>query len=212
MNDVPLVNKNDINSINTSLIAIKKQLKLLNKAVGLIETPNSPDLTPYVKKSDIVDTVQSGNMNPVTSNAVSESLSYSTDEVKTGGKWTDGNDIYKLTIRTNSTSNITLPFTIGDLIHYNGTFCYGTQKYELNDVYYSSNTYYTLSSRIESSTIQFTKNGFGANISNIIINMMYTKSTTRESNSKGGIEEENNRKSEEEPEEPKEEEKEEEKK
>ena len=35
MNDVPLVNKNDINSINTSLIAIKKQLKLLNEAVGL---------------------------------------------------------------------------------------------------------------------------------------------------------------------------------
>lgn len=137
----------------------------------------------------VVDVVQSGNLNPVTSNAVANALSYSLSEVKTGGIWTDGNDIYKLTIRTNSISNITLPFTIGDLIHYNGTFCYGTQKYELNDVYYASNTYYTLSSRIDGSTIQFTKNGFGANISNIIITMLYTKSTTRNLQ-KGGIEDE----------------------
>ena len=190
MNDVPLVNANDINSINTSIIAIKKQLMQLNEAVGLIDTPDvNIDLIPFVKKTDIVNTVQSGNLNPVTSNAVATALSYSLSEVKTGGIWTDGNDIYKLTIRTNSISNITLPFTIGDLIHYNGTFCYVTQKYELNDVYYTSNTYYTLSSRIEGSTIQFTKNGFGANISNIIITMLYTKSTTR-TLQKGGIEEE----------------------
>ena len=84
MNDVPLVNKNDINSINTSLIAIKKQLKLLNEAVGLIGTPNSPDLTPYVKKSDIVDTVQSGNMNPVTSNAVATSNAMPVNSVASG--------------------------------------------------------------------------------------------------------------------------------
>ena len=71
MNDVPLVNKNDINSINTSIIAIKKQLMQLNEAVGLIDTPDvNIDLTPFVKKSDVVDVVQSDNMNPVTSNAV----------------------------------------------------------------------------------------------------------------------------------------------
>lgn len=70
MNDVPLVQKNDINSINTSLIAIKKQLKQLTEAVGLIDVPDLPDLSPYVKKTDVVDVVEAGNMNPVTSNAV----------------------------------------------------------------------------------------------------------------------------------------------
>ena len=124
MNDVPLVQKNDINSINTSLIAIKKQLKQLTEAVGLIDVPDLPDLSPYVKKSDVVDVVESGNMNPVTSNAVvpvdevavgnmhsvtsnavAKSLSYSTQEVKTGGTWIDGKPIYrKCFVCTNSSS------------------------------------------------------------------------------------------------------------
>jgi hypothetical protein len=43
------------------------------------------------------DTVQSGNMHAVTSNAVAESLSYSTTEQKTGGKWLDEKPIYRKT-------------------------------------------------------------------------------------------------------------------
>lgn len=70
MNDVPLVKGNNVNDINTSIIAIKKQLKQLNEAVGLIDIPDMPDLSPYVKKSDVVNSVESGNLNPVTSNAV----------------------------------------------------------------------------------------------------------------------------------------------
>lgn len=45
-----------------------------------------------------VDTVQSGNMHAVTSNAVAESLSYSTTEQATGGKWIDGKPIYRKVI------------------------------------------------------------------------------------------------------------------
>jgi hypothetical protein len=71
MNDVPLIQKADINSINTSIIAIKKQLKQLNEALGLVDVPNI-DTSVFVKKSDVVDVVESGNMNPVTSNAVAE--------------------------------------------------------------------------------------------------------------------------------------------
>ena len=71
MNDVPLIQKADINSINTSIIAIKKQLKQLNEALGLVDMP-SIDTSVFVKKSDVVDVVESGNMNPVTSNAVAE--------------------------------------------------------------------------------------------------------------------------------------------
>ena len=42
-----------------------------------------------------VDVVESGNMHAVTSNAVADSLSYSTEEIKTGGKWIDGKPIYR---------------------------------------------------------------------------------------------------------------------
>lgn len=69
MNDVPLIKTNSINDINTSLIAIKKQFKQLNEALGLVDIPDV-DTSVFVKKSDVVDVVESGNMNPVTSNAV----------------------------------------------------------------------------------------------------------------------------------------------
>ena len=108
MNDVPLVQKNDINSINTSLIAIKKQLKQLTEAVGLIDVP---DLSPYVKKTDVVDVVEAGNMHSVSSNAVAESLSYSTTEQKTGGTYVDGKPIYRKVIDCGTLPNNTETFT-----------------------------------------------------------------------------------------------------
>ena len=80
MNSIPLAKTNNINDINTSIIAIKKQLKELEEALGLIDG-NIPDVSPFVKKSDIVDTVTSGNMNPVTSNAVAN---YTVDTVASG--------------------------------------------------------------------------------------------------------------------------------
>lgn len=42
-----------------------------------------------------VDVVEKDNLHAVTSNAVSESLSYSTTEQNTGGYWIDGKPIYK---------------------------------------------------------------------------------------------------------------------
>ena len=116
MNDVPLVKANNIHDINTSIIAIKKQLKQLNEAVGLIDMPTI-DTSIFVKKSEVVDVVEEGNMNPVTSNAVvpvdevtsgnmqsvssnavSKALSYSTTEHFTGKYWTDGKKIYSRAI------------------------------------------------------------------------------------------------------------------
>lgn len=55
--------------------------------------------------SNPVDVVQDGNMHAVTSNAVADAISYSTNEVKTGGKWIDGKPIYK---KTFVFTNITL--------------------------------------------------------------------------------------------------------
>ena len=73
MNDVPLIKTNSINDINTSLIAIKKQLKQLNEALGLVDF-SGIDTPVFVKKSDVVDVVESGNLNPVTSNAVANAI------------------------------------------------------------------------------------------------------------------------------------------
>ena len=47
-----------------------------------------------------VDEVESGNLHAVTSNAVADSLSYSTTEQKTGGTWIDGKPIYRVTFQT----------------------------------------------------------------------------------------------------------------
>lgn len=58
-----------------------------------------------------VDVVQSGNMHGVTSNAVADSLSYSTTEQATGGKWIDGKPIYKKTFSWSGSSQTTV--TIG---------------------------------------------------------------------------------------------------
>ena len=67
---IPLVQNNEKDSINTSIIAIKKNLERINSILGLVDSGSDIDTSEFVKKSDIVDVVQSGNMNPVTSNAV----------------------------------------------------------------------------------------------------------------------------------------------
>lgn len=70
MNDVPLIQKADVNAINTSIIAIKKQLKQLNEAVGLIDIPDVP--SNVLTRNDLVDAVIDGDTRAVTSNAVAE--------------------------------------------------------------------------------------------------------------------------------------------
>lgn len=68
---IPLVQNNEKDSINTSIIAIKRQIERINMLLGLVDSGGSdPDLSGFVKKSDVVDIVEAGNMNPVTSNAV----------------------------------------------------------------------------------------------------------------------------------------------
>ena len=90
MAGIPLVNSNSVNDINTSIIAIKKEISSTgNTDVNV--TVNLPE------NSIPVDTVTSGDMHAVTSNAVSRAMSYSTEEVNTGKKWINGKDIYSKT-------------------------------------------------------------------------------------------------------------------
>ena len=91
MNAIPLINnipKTNINNekqlrqeINTSLVALKKEAGtlegLINEAAQMLVTINNRIATlenDTVKKSDIVDVVQSGNLQPVTSNAVNSAI------------------------------------------------------------------------------------------------------------------------------------------
>lgn len=91
MNAIPLINnipKTNINNekqlrqeINTSLVALKKEAGtlegLINEAAQMLVTINNRIATlenDTVKKSDIVDVVQSGNLQPVTSNAVASEI------------------------------------------------------------------------------------------------------------------------------------------
>ena len=65
-----------------------------------------------------VDVVESGNMHAVTSNAVADSLSYSTQEVKTGGTWIDGKPIYRKVVDIGTltdTTSKTVPHNIQNL-------------------------------------------------------------------------------------------------
>ncbi len=81
---IPLVQNNEKDSINTSIIAIKKNLERINSILGLVDSGSDIDTSEFVKKSDVVDVIQSDNMNPVTSNAVATSNAMPVDTVTSG--------------------------------------------------------------------------------------------------------------------------------
>ena len=94
MNAIPLINvatpkrdnENQLKQeVNTSLLALKREAfnleTLINQAAQTLVEVNERITAlenvqgDYVKKTDVTDTVQSGNMNPVTSNAVNGAIS-----------------------------------------------------------------------------------------------------------------------------------------
>ena len=104
---------NEKDSINTSIIAIKRNIERINMLLGLVDS-GSPDLSGLATKQELedaitqvetdlapVDEVTSGNMHSVTSNAVAKAMSYSTEEHFTGKYWIDGKKIYKKIIQGN---------------------------------------------------------------------------------------------------------------
>ena len=104
-----------------------------------------------------VDTVQSGNMHAVTSNAVAKSLSYSTTEQKTGGVWIDGKPIYRkvfysatnwggvsstvgtIPVNSNIVSLRSICTDSSNNVTENYFYTTGSSDLNLNQVYYSPN-------------------------------------------------------------------------
>ena len=77
---IPLVQNNEKDSINTSIIAIKRNIERINMLLGLVDS-GSPDLSGLATKQELEDAVNSlqpvdvvalNNMHSVTSNAVAE--------------------------------------------------------------------------------------------------------------------------------------------
>ena len=105
---IPLVQNNDKDAINTSIIAIKRNIERINMLLGLSNSEEI-DTSEFVKKSDIVDEVTVGNMQSVTSNAVAEALSLKDTEVITGGIWgvDGGNKVIKKKVYRYNVASIT---------------------------------------------------------------------------------------------------------
>ena len=124
---IPLVRNNTKDAINTSIIAIKKNLERINSLLGLMDN-SDPDLSGLATKQELedavteindtidevetslqpVDAVASGDMHSVTSNAVAKSESYLTDEIIDTGKIfktysSDEYKVYRITARFNLT-------------------------------------------------------------------------------------------------------------
>lgn len=137
---IPLVRNNSVDDINTSIIAIKKELgkggsgdmgdvnvnvDVKYEVTDTVEDGNSLPVTSqgvydYVEGQGFtpVDEVAINNMKAVTSNAVAESLSYSTTEQKTGGKVVINGvekDEYKKELELTTPSNAGSGFKIGTL-------------------------------------------------------------------------------------------------
>ena len=122
---IPLVQEATKDAINTSIIAIKRNIERINMLLGLVDS-GSPDLSGLATKQELqdavtelqpVDEVTVGNMHSVTSNAVAECGIYSTEEVYTGKIWYDGKKIYRKCYYNLSIS-ITNPNTWYDVMTY----------------------------------------------------------------------------------------------
>ena len=77
---IPLVQNNDKDSINTSLNAIKRNLDRINSMLGLVDNTTA-GMENEIALLQPVDTVASGNLHSVTSNAVARVLSKSSGTV-----------------------------------------------------------------------------------------------------------------------------------
>lgn len=91
---------------------------LSNLEVGQIVKTKDAGL---VANLNPIDEVKQGVFLPPTSNAVAESLSYSTTEQKTGGKWIDGKDIYRKCFKSNGVNTISNAFVnLNEITLFNG--------------------------------------------------------------------------------------------
>ena len=128
---IPLIQEATKDAINTSIIAIKRNIERINTLLGLVDS-SSPDLSGLATKQELQDAVNSlqpvdevtlNNMQSVTSNAVAKAGSYSTIEHKTGRYWIDRKPTYEKTLVIDNLNTGETYINIDnlyDLINYHG--------------------------------------------------------------------------------------------
>ena len=86
---IPLIQKPDKDDINTSIIAIKRNIERINMLLGLVDSGSDPDLSGLATKQELqdaiteltpVDEVTVDNMQSVTSNAVADFMGISEND------------------------------------------------------------------------------------------------------------------------------------
>ena len=148
---IPLVQEATKDAINTSIIAIKRNIERINMLLGLVDS-GSPDLSGLATKQELedaitqvetdlapVDEVTSGNMQSVTSNAVSKAMSYSTEEHLTGRKWKNGKPTYEKYISLGKLPNNTTKYVahhinnidVNNIVKIEGLFTNGISTFQL---------------------------------------------------------------------------------
>lgn len=125
MSGIPLVQDNEKDSINTSIIAIKRALERINQLLGLSDGGGSdPDLSGLATKQELQDAVNSlqpvdevtlNNMQSVTSNAVARANTWvdvtSTWVASAKSRFNDTNFNYKVVKRYNIDNTYTYRIT-----------------------------------------------------------------------------------------------------
>ena len=129
-----------------------------------------------------VDVVESGNLHAVTSNAVAKSLSYSTEEVKTGGTWIDGKPIYRKTFVYEGATTQNVAISIGSIINFeNIESIKGTLKFDRGNAihlgYMNNDNSRPFEAAIETSGNIIAISPYNNSNSKIIITVEYTKTT-----------------------------------
>ena len=130
-----------------------------------------------------VDVVEKGNMHAVTSNAVADVISYSTQEVKTGGTWIDGKPIYRKVIDCGSLPNATtksvntgLDFTVCNVIKFEA-FAKNTRTSDGTSIIPVPYSNEVLPSVMKNGTIVINTTSDWTNFSQCYITIEYTKTT-----------------------------------
>ena len=187
---IPLIQKPEKDDINTSIIAIKRNIERINMLLGLSNSEEI-DTSKFATKEELqqavtdlqpVDEVALNNMHSVSSNAVADSLSYSTTEQLTGGVWIDGKPIYRKVLSipnptVNTAFNYVHNLSMDTLVKYYGrckvvgekmafpTFDSGANSALHNSLYYIYENSFDIIC------------GWGSMVTDLTIVVEYTKTT-----------------------------------
>ena len=140
---IPLVQENTKDAINTSIIAIKRNIERINSLLGLTSSEET-DTSIFATKEELealetalqpVDEVTVDNMHSVTSNAVAVAMKYcinSADRMSISSTtWTAIDDVYVNFIITNTSnvSNYNLKINDTDVCVFDSLLIAGTTYY-----------------------------------------------------------------------------------